>query len=77
MLITALVHLACMFCVKPNFHYNGKVIGCHLIGLNLDEILQGFALAIKIGLQKKILMIWLSSIRPMRKSYILFDIKFR
>jgi glutathione reductase (NADPH) len=31
----------------------GKVIGCHIIGLNADEILQGFALAIKMGATKK------------------------
>jgi len=31
---------------------SGKVIGCHLIGLNVDEMLQGFALAIKMGATK-------------------------
>ncbi len=32
---------------------SGKVIGCHLIGLGSDEILQGFAVAIKMGATKK------------------------
>ncbi len=30
-----------------------KIIGCHLIGLHTDEILQGFAVAIKMGATKK------------------------
>jgi glutathione reductase (NADPH) len=30
-----------------------KVIGCHLIGLDADEILQGFAVAIQMGATKK------------------------
>lgn len=30
----------------------GKIIGCHLIGLAADEILQGFAVAIKMGATK-------------------------
>jgi glutathione reductase (NADPH) len=30
-----------------------KVIGCHIIGLNSDEILQGFAVAMKMGATKK------------------------
>ena len=30
-----------------------KVIGCHLIGLNADEIIQGFAVAVKMGATKK------------------------
>lgn len=30
-----------------------KVVGCHLIGLNVDEILQGFAVAMKMGATKK------------------------
>jgi glutathione reductase (NADPH) len=29
-----------------------KVVGCHLIGLNSDEMLQGFAVAIKMGATK-------------------------
>ena len=29
-----------------------KIVGCHLIGLNVDEILQGFAVAIKMGATK-------------------------
>ena len=29
-----------------------KIIGCHLIGLGADEILQGFAVAIKMGATK-------------------------
>lgn len=31
---------------------NKKIIGCHLIGPNADEILQGFAVAIKMGATK-------------------------
>ena len=31
---------------------SGKIIGCHLIGLAADEILQGFAVAIKMGATK-------------------------
>ncbi|HLD16604.1 MAG TPA: glutathione-disulfide reductase [Coxiellaceae bacterium] len=30
-----------------------KIVGCHIIGLNADEILQGFAVAIKMGATKK------------------------
>lgn len=30
----------------------GKIIGCHIIGIDSDEILQGFALAIKMGATK-------------------------
>ncbi len=30
-----------------------KVVGCHIIGTNADEILQGFAVAIKMGACKK------------------------
>ena len=30
-----------------------KVVGCHMIGLNVDEILQGFAVAINMGATKK------------------------
>ena len=29
-----------------------KVVGCHLIGLAADEMLQGFAVAIKMGATK-------------------------
>jgi glutathione reductase (NADPH) len=29
-----------------------KIIGCHLLGLNADEILQGFAVAVKMGATK-------------------------
>ncbi len=32
---------------------NEKIIGCHLFGENSDEILQGFAVAIKMGATKK------------------------
>ena len=32
---------------------NEKIIGCHLVGINADEIIQGFALAIKVGAKKK------------------------
>ncbi|KEI35717.1 glutathione reductase [Francisella sp. W12-1067] len=32
---------------------NEKVIGCHMIGLNVDEILQGFAVAINMGATKR------------------------
>ncbi len=31
----------------------GKIIGCHLIGMESDEILQGFAVAIKMGATKQ------------------------
>jgi glutathione reductase (NADPH) len=31
----------------------GKIIGCHLIGINADEIIQGFAVAIKMGATKQ------------------------
>ena len=30
-----------------------KVVGCHMIGLGVDEMLQGFAVAIKMGARKK------------------------
>ena len=30
-----------------------KVIGCHIIGMGADEMLQGFAVAIKMGATKK------------------------
>ena len=30
-----------------------KVVGCHLFGESSDEILQGFAVAIKMGATKK------------------------
>jgi glutathione reductase (NADPH) len=30
-----------------------KVIGCHMIGLNVDEMLQGFAVAIRMGATKQ------------------------
>jgi len=30
-----------------------KVVGCHMIGLAVDEILQGFAVAISMGATKK------------------------
>ena len=29
-----------------------KVVGCHIIGLAADEMLQGFAVAIKMGATK-------------------------
>jgi glutathione reductase (NADPH) len=32
---------------------NEKVIGCHMIGLNVDEMLQGFAVAISMGATKQ------------------------
>ena len=32
---------------------NEKVVGCHMIGLNVDEILQGFAVAINMGATKR------------------------
>lgn len=35
--------------LKPN----DKIIGCHLIGLGADEMLQGFAVAIKMGATKQ------------------------
>ncbi len=30
-----------------------KILGCHLIGINADEMLQGFSVAIKMGATKK------------------------
>jgi glutathione reductase (NADPH) len=30
-----------------------QVIGCHIIGLGADEMLQGFAVAIKMGATKQ------------------------
>ena len=30
-----------------------KLVGCHLIGDNVDEMLQGFAVAIRMGATKK------------------------
>lgn len=32
---------------------SGKIIGCHMIGIGADEILQGFAVAIKMGATKQ------------------------
>ena len=32
---------------------NEKIIGCHIIGLGADEMLQGFAVAIRMGATKK------------------------
>lgn len=32
---------------------NEKVVGCHMIGLNVDEMLQGFAVAINMGATKR------------------------
>lgn len=32
---------------------NEKVVGCHMIGLNVDEMLQGFAVAINMGATKQ------------------------
>ena len=31
---------------------NEKIIGCHVIGLGADEMLQGFAVAIRMGATK-------------------------
>jgi glutathione reductase (NADPH) len=30
-----------------------KVVGCHIIGMGADEMLQGFSVAIKMGATKK------------------------
>ena len=30
-----------------------KIVGCHIIGMGADEILQGFAVAIKMGATKE------------------------
>ncbi len=38
-----------MIALRPN----EKIIGCHFLGKNADEILQGFAVAIKMGATKK------------------------
>jgi glutathione reductase (NADPH) len=32
---------------------NEKVVGCHIMGHGADEMLQGFAVAIKMGATKK------------------------
>ncbi|APC91592.1 MULTISPECIES: glutathione-disulfide reductase [Francisella] len=32
---------------------NEKIVGCHMIGLNVDEMLQGFAVAINMGATKR------------------------
>ena len=32
---------------------NEKVVGCHVIGEGADEMLQGFAVAIRMGATKK------------------------
>ena len=32
---------------------NEKVVGCHMLGLNVDEMLQGFAVAINMGATKQ------------------------
>ncbi len=32
---------------------NEKIVGCHIIGLNADEMMQGFAVAINMGATKK------------------------
>jgi len=32
---------------------NEKIVGCHLIGLDADEMMQGFAVAISMGATKK------------------------
>ena len=38
-----------LVCIGPD----EKVVGCHIIGDNADEMLQGFAVAIKMGATKK------------------------
>lgn len=38
-----------LICVNKN----NKVVGCHMVGKNCDEILQGFAVAIQMGLTKE------------------------
>ncbi|MDE4944924.1 glutathione-disulfide reductase, partial [Francisella tularensis subsp. holarctica] len=32
---------------------NEKIVGCHMIGLNVEEMLQGFAVAINMGATKR------------------------
>jgi glutathione reductase (NADPH) len=32
---------------------NEKVVGCHVIGLGADEMMQGFAVAIRMGATKQ------------------------
>ena len=32
---------------------NEKVVGCHIIGMGADDMLQGFGVAIKMGATKK------------------------
>lgn len=45
-----------------------KIVGIHGIGFGMDEILQGFAVALKMGATKEILIIPLQFIRLLRKS---------
>jgi glutathione reductase (NADPH) len=37
-----------LVCVGPT----EKIVGCHIIGLGADEMLQGFAVAIRMGATK-------------------------
>ena len=30
-----------------------KVVGCHMIGMDVDEIIQGFAIAVRLQLPKQ------------------------
>jgi pyruvate/2-oxoglutarate dehydrogenase complex dihydrolipoamide dehydrogenase (E3) component len=39
--------------IKEILIYDEKVIGCHIMGHGADEMLQGFAIAIKMGATKK------------------------
>ena len=32
---------------------NEKVVGCHIVGDNADEIIQGFSVAVKMGARKR------------------------
>ena len=45
-----------------------KIIGIHGIGYGMDEILQGFTVALKMGATKKILIIQLLYIQPHPKN---------
>ncbi len=45
-----------------------KIVGLHGIGFGVDEMIQGFAVAIKMGATKKILIIPWQFTRPVRKN---------
>ena len=46
-----------------------QVVGCHLIGPGADEMLQGFAVAIRMGATKRISTTRWRFTRPARKNW--------